>query len=119
MGLFTLRKLQELRRLFRSTPGPEASSRLVRRPHRVCLGGALASAPEGNHGLPTAPTELVSVERRLGDKKDEGTALPVQKPPLHRDWLGGGGDDSRFPLWCRSPRSTETSSVGAKRGHAT
>src|SRR6266498_3435298 len=39
----------------------------------------------------------------------------VQKLPLHRDKLGGGGERSTFPLWCRNPRSTETSSVGAVR----
>src|SRR5205823_655267 len=39
----------------------------------------------------------------------------VPKPPLHRDKLGGGGDCVTRPFWCRSLRSTGTSSVGARR----
>src|SRR6266536_1813092 len=63
------------------------------RPHRARPGGAQASAPAGR--FPVHP-------------------FLVPKPPLHRDKLGGGGERSAFPLWCRNPRSTETSSVGAE-----
>src|SRR6266498_1798124 len=63
------------------------------RPHRARPGGARASAPAGR--FPARP-------------------FLVPKPPLHRDKLGGGGQRSVFPLWCRNPRSTETSSVGAE-----
>src|SRR6266536_4646034 len=63
------------------------------RPHRARPGGAQASAPAGR--FPVRP-------------------FLVLKPPPHRDKLGGGGERSAFPLWCRNPRSTETSSVGAE-----
>src|SRR6266536_5293277 len=70
-------------------------TRITHRPHRACLGGAEVSAPEGERGAFPAPTELVSVERGLGDKKRTG---------------------GEPPRWCRSLRSTGASPVGARRG---
>ncbi len=59
-----------------------------------------------------APTELVSVERGLGDQKR--TPL-VQKPALHRG-EPGGGETLEAAYLCRSQRSTGASPVGAERG---
>ncbi len=73
-------------------PGPP--TQMAPRPHRACLGGAGVSAPEGKRGAFPAPTELVSVERGLGDKKRTG---------------------GEPPRWCRSLRSTGASPVGARR----
>ena len=61
------------------------------RPLRPRVGGALIGALakqiiEGN-----APTELVSVERMIGDSL---RSLVVEKSPLHRDKLGGGEQEA-------------------------
>src|SRR6266498_2263191 len=109
---------------------------MAHRPHRACLGGAWVFAPEGKRGALPAPTELVSVERGLGDQKRTGGEQPrwcrslrstgaspvgersweqpllVQKPALHRGEPGGGGTRRPLPRWGRSQRSIGASPVG-------
>src|SRR5206468_1763087 len=71
---------------------------------------------KGNGAFP-APTGLVPVERRLLHQK--GSVERSPPPPGLSRWsegLGtrqGGGDCAVRRSWCRSLRSTETSSVGA------
>src|SRR6266536_3567105 len=68
------------------------AARRVPRPHRACLGGAEASAPEGQRGAFPAPTELVSVERRLEDKRrgrrTDHSGAEACAPPGRARWGG-------------------------------
>src|SRR4051812_44352531 len=69
------------------------------RPHRACPGGAKASAPEGRFATAPCLVQKPPLHRdKLGGGGARRASLLVQKPPLHRDKLGGGGTGRRLEI---------------------